>query len=88
MTLQVTPQPTPNPNAYKFVLGGKRFDKPVTFASAAAARGTPFAEALFRIAEVQSIFCTADFVTVTKGPGGDWGRIVPAATEALRAHLH
>ncbi len=87
MPLQVTPHPTPNPNAYKFVLGGKRFDKAATFASAEAAKGTPFAEALFRIAEVQSIFCTADFVTVTKGPGGDWGRIVPAAAEALRDNL-
>jgi len=87
MALQVTPQPTPNPNAFKFVIAGKRFDRPSTYSSAGAARGVPFATALFAIPEVQSVFCTADFVTITKTQAGDWGRIVPEATKALQQNL-
>jgi hypothetical protein len=87
MPLQVTPQPTPNPNAFKFVVAGRRFERPATYSSPEAAKGVLFAEKLFAIPEVQSVFCTADFVTVTKGPAGDWGRIVPAAVKALQEAL-
>ena len=39
--VQVTPQPTPNPHAYKFTLIGHRFDAPLTI-NAGNAAGTPF----------------------------------------------
>ena len=69
MPIEVIPQPTPNPNAFKFTVRGKTFDSPVTFGSADAAAGTPFAKALFEIPGVASCFATADFVTITKGAG-------------------
>ncbi len=83
MVKSVTPQPTPNPNALKFTIAGHTFDAPVTFANAGAASGTSFAEAIFEIPGVVSIFCTADFVTVTKDSSADWDAILPSAQQAL-----
>ncbi len=87
MPIEVIPQPTPNPNAFKFTVRGKTFDGPVTFGSADAAAGTPFAEALFKIPGVTSCFATADFVTITKEPAADWGHILEPAKLALTEHL-
>lgn len=78
----VVPQPTPNPQAYKFTIEGHTFPRPVTIGDAAAAKGTPF-EALFGVPGVASIFATANFVTVTKAPGADWSGIVEPAKAVL-----
>jgi hypothetical protein len=78
----VVPQPTPNPQAYKFTVEGHTFAKPTTVGSAAAAAGTPFA-GLFRLPGVVSVFATANFVTITKAPGADWSAIIEPARKAL-----
>ncbi len=78
----VVPQPTPNPHAFKFTVEGHSFSKPTTVANAAAAKGTPF-ERLFQLPGVASVFATANFVTITKAPGADWGKIVEPAKKAL-----
>ncbi|MGH7162773.1 MAG: NifU N-terminal domain-containing protein [Planctomycetota bacterium] len=87
MTVEVTPQPTPNPNAFKFTVPGRRFAPPVTFSDAEAAKGNRFAEAVFAVPGVRGIFATLDFVTVTKDPAADWARIAPAVKRALEATL-
>ncbi len=88
MPLDVRPEPTPNPNAVRFALSSPVLgDKPRSFSGAAAATGTPWAERLFAIPGVASLFGLRDFLTVTKTPGGDWDRIVPAAVEVLSKHL-
>jgi hypothetical protein len=79
---QVVPQPTPNPQAYKFTLDGHTFDSPQTIGDAGAAAGTAF-EALFRLPGVASVFATANFVTITKDPGADWAQIVEPAKQVL-----
>lgn len=78
----VIPQPTPNPQAYKFTLEGHAFPAPKTIGDAKAAAGTPFA-ALFALPGVASIFATANFVTITKAPGADWAQIVEPAKKVL-----
>jgi len=78
---QVTPQPTPNPQAYKFTIAGHSFASPLTL-DASSAAGTPF-EGLFQLTGIAGIFATADFVTVTKEPGGDWGQLL----DPVKAHL-
>ena len=72
---QVTPQATPNPQAFKFTIEGAGFDSPTSVGDAAAAKGTPF-EALFEIPGVASIFATANFVTVMKTPGSEWDQLI------------
>jgi hypothetical protein len=80
----VTPHPTPNPNAIRFAFGQDVLgSKSVTFASAAAAEGTPWAERLFGLPGVASLFGVRDFLTVTKTPAADWNAIVPRAVEIL-----
>lgn len=72
---------TPNPNALKFTVGGD-VGGPATFV---AGRDTddPTAAALLAIDGVTSVFMTADFVTLSKTPGGSWETIAPIATAVL-----
>ena len=80
--VEAIPQPTPNPQAYKFTLDGHAFDRPIAIGGADEAAGTPF-EGLFALPGVASIFATSNFVTVMKEPAADWGPILDSAKEAL-----
>lgn len=86
--VNVTPQPTPNPNSVKFVL-----DRPViagdeskSFFSPEEA-DTPLAAALFEIGGVAGLFFLNNFITVTKSPESDWNAIVPDVEERIRHHF-
>ena len=76
---------TPNPNAMKFTVGTP-VGGPTTFSSA---NGTddPLGSALLDIDGVVSVFLTADFVTITKDAGAEWGSITGPATEILETHF-
>ncbi len=81
-----TPSPTPNPNAMKYDLDVKLTGS-LNLANAEAAAGNPFAEAVFGIEGVQSLFGVNDFVTVTRKPGADWDVIVAGVEQAAGEHL-
>ncbi|HEX7167794.1 MAG TPA: NifU N-terminal domain-containing protein [Acidimicrobiales bacterium] len=81
-----TPSPTPNPNALRFALD-VTLPAPVSASSAADASSSPLLAALFEIDGVASVFGTADFITITRSPGGDWDEIVPAVQGAVAEHL-
>ena len=49
--------------------------------------GNRFAEEVFAVDGVASVFGVNDFVTVTRQPGADWGPIVAAVQAAAEAHL-
>ncbi len=83
--MPVTMEPTPNPNAMKFSVG-RSVEGPKTFL-AGQETDDPIAQELLEIPGVTSIFMTADFVTVSKAPDGDWSEIVPRAQEALESHF-
>lgn len=76
---------TPNPNALKFTVGVD-VGGPQTF-SAAVPTDDPLAGRLLALPEVNSVFMTADFVTLTKSPAGDWAVIAPQAQEILEGHF-
>ena len=85
MPLDVRPEPTPNPNALRFAFSAAVLgDKPRSFPKAEAAAGTPWAERLFAIPGVVSLFGMRDFLTITKASSADWNGIVPRAVEVLR----
>lgn len=65
-------QPTPNPNALKFVLDRPIVPQPTSFLNAAAAAGHPIASQLFGIEGVVSVLLLGDFVTVNKRPEVGW----------------
>lgn len=70
--MQIQVQPTPNPNARKFVLPQREFAAPLSFPDAAAAAAHPLAAALFSLDSIYNVFMVQDFVTVNKYPDASW----------------
>lgn len=86
--IQVTAEPTPNPNSVKFSLnrvvtsqGSESFDNPQEAAN------SPLAKRLFDIKGVKSLFLLKNFVTVVKDSGSGWDEIVPQAKEILKDYF-
>ena len=77
---------TPNPDAMKFTVD-VHFDEMFNVASVEDAQGNPFAKLVFAAGGVASVFGTADFVTITRTEGGDWGAIEAAVRAAAADHL-
>jgi hypothetical protein len=85
MPIQV--QPTPNPNAMKFVLGRQIFARPLSFPSAETAAGHTPAENIFALEGVYNVFMVQDFVTVNKLPDVSWESLVPAVQAILAKYV-
>ena len=68
-------QPTPNPNAVKFVLDRVIADRPISFFDPASGKDHPIASRLFAIAGVTNLLILGDFVTVNKRPEARWAEI-------------
>lgn len=84
----VRSQPTPNPNAVKFVVDRQVVESGSrSYFDAAEAAGDPVGEALMEIEGVASVFMVKDFITVTKSPEADWTELIPRVEEAIRATL-
>ena len=76
-------QPTPNPNAAKFVLDRPVSQQPMSFFNAEAAKDTPLATQLFAIEGVTSLLLLGDFITINKSPDADWDDITQRARAVL-----
>jgi hypothetical protein len=76
-------QPTPNPNALKFVLDRSIADQPASFFNAEAARDHPLASKLFAVSGVSSLLLLGDFITVNKTPQAKWPQIKQGVRDAL-----
>ena len=68
-------QPTPNPNALKFVLDRPVVEGPLSFFDAKAAAEHPLACKLFEVPGVSSLLLLGDFITVNKRPEAKWAEI-------------
>jgi len=78
-------QPTPNPNAAKFILDGPISEQPTSFFNAEQAKGHPVAAQLFEIPGVTSVLMLGDFVTVNKRPEVKWNSITERVEAVLGA---
>jgi NFU1 iron-sulfur cluster scaffold homolog, mitochondrial len=78
-------QPTPNPNALKFMLDRPISEGPVSFLSADQARGHPLAQMLFAVPGVASLFLLGDFLTVNKTASATWPSIRKRVQQILAA---
>lgn len=76
-------QPTPNPNALKFVLDRTISAEPASFFKADEAQNHPVAAKLFAVSGVASLLLLGDFVTVNKTPDADWAAIKRGVRKAL-----
>lgn len=79
-------QPTPNPNAAKFILDRPVSDQPTSFFNADSARNDPLASKLFAIPGVSSVLFLGDFITINKSPDAGWDDITGAVQQTLAAH--
>lgn len=85
--MEIAVQPTPNPNARKFVLAGHRFPRPLNVNSAQEAAHHPLARSLLAIPGVYNVFMVQDFVTVNKLPDADWDGVEAAVRTTLQEHF-
>ncbi len=76
-------QPTPNPNAMKFMLDRPISEGSVSFLKAEQAQDHPVAKALFAIPGVASLLLLSDFVTVNKEPNASWPQIKRRVQQVL-----
>jgi hypothetical protein len=76
-------QPTPNPNALKFVLDRVIAEQPTSFLDPASGQDHPIASKLFSISGVSSLLMLGDFVTVSKRPEARWAEIKPKVEQTL-----
>lgn len=81
-------QPTPNPDAFQFILNGKVIEAGTkTFDSPDDAGEDPMAKALFDIFGMQSIFIKENFVTITKSNTVGWHTIMEKIGSTIESHL-
>jgi hypothetical protein len=82
-------QPTPNPNAGKFIANRSLVEgkSSRSFYNAEQAAADPVANALFDVEGVASIFMVEDFVTVTKQADADWSELIPRVIETMEQVL-
>ena len=77
-------EPTPNPDALKFIV-----QKPLlkmgtrSFKDFASAVGDPLASAVFALGKVTSVFYMDRFVTVNKEPGAEWSDLIDPICETV-----
>ena len=76
-------QPTPNPNAMKFVLDRTVSAEPQSFRTAAAAKGNDLAERLIALKGVTAVLLLHDFVTLNKSSEARWADITGRAKRVL-----
>jgi NFU1 iron-sulfur cluster scaffold homolog, mitochondrial len=82
-------QPTPNPNAFQFVINAPIIgagDK--TYTNADEATEDPLAKALFQIYGVENIYLKESFVTITKSETIGWHTIFEKIGETIEEKIH
>lgn len=82
-------EPTPNPNALKFLPGRVVAEgEGMAFDDARAAEASPLAEALFDLPGVVGVFFGPDHVAVTRAADGpDWNALKPQILTAIMDHF-
>ena len=82
-------QPTPNPNAFQFVINGPIISAGTkTFSNADEAKGDSLAEALFKIYGVENIYLKESFVTITKSETVGWHTVFEKIGETIEEKIH
>jgi len=88
MTTQIHVQPTPNPNALKFILEKNvKNSGNATFNEFGAAQGIPLAEALLVIQHVSQLYFFENVISVTQNGLGEWDAIEENVKKEINAHL-
>lgn len=80
-------QPTPNPNAFKFVVDQRVIAHGVrNYTAAKEAEGDDLGTALFGITGVDTLFFCDNFITVSMVESADWREVHDKVVTVLEAH--
>ncbi len=81
-------QPTPNPNAFKFLLDRAvaRPGQSLAYGKPEDARSDVLAQALFAVHGVETLFFNDNFVTVSMTAAADWRGVAEQVTRLLESH--
>lgn len=82
-------QPTPNPNAFKFLVD-RALAKPgqtLAYAKPEQARNDVLAQGMFAIPCVETLFFCDNFVTVSMTAQADWRNVAEQVTRLLESHI-
>jgi Fe-S cluster biogenesis protein NfuA len=82
-------QPTPNPNAFKFLVDLPLVKSGETraYAKPEQARADVLAQGMFAIPGVDTLFFCENFVTVSMTPQADWRAVAEQVTRLLESHV-
>lgn len=82
-------QPTPNPNAFKFLVDGQlaTSGQSRAYAEPAQARSDVLGQAMFAIPGVETLFFCDNFVTVSMTANADWRAVAEQVTRLLESHI-
>jgi len=81
-------QPTPNPDAFQFIMNGPVIlSGTKTYNNADEGKGDPLAENLFAIYGIENIFFKESFVTISKSKVVGWHTVMEKIGEILEAKL-
>ena len=88
MEFTITVQPTPNPNALKFVLNVplKSTDSAV-FKTAENAKDVPLAAAILKTPHVSEVYFSGKFLTVTQTGEANWDELEPQLKAVIQANI-
>jgi len=84
-----TIQPTPNPNAFKFLCDRPlaRPGQTLSYAKPEDARTDVLAQGLFAVPGVDTLFFCENFVTVSMTTKADWRAVAEQVTRLLESHI-
>jgi Fe-S cluster biogenesis protein NfuA len=82
-------QPTPNPNAFKFLVDQTLAKSGQTLAYSKPEQATKdvLAQGMFAIPGVETLFFCDNFVTVSMVPQADWRAVAEQVTRLLESHV-
>ncbi|MCA8943863.1 MAG: NifU family protein [Planctomycetes bacterium] len=81
----VSIQPTPNPNAFKFVLDEVACRGTKNYGAPSEVEDHPLASDIFAIDGVERVFFCDAFITVSMTPDADWRAVHEATTRTIEA---
>jgi len=86
--LEITIQPTPNPNALKFILSQDvKTDSKVSFKTPQDCKEVPLAAALFDLRGVDQIHFFQNVITISKFSFEDWSSLEPAVQTCIESFI-
>ena len=88
-SIEIRPEPTPNPASVRFVLSRPVVEGGTVDLKSAAEAGerSPLAARLFKLAAVEGVFLGTNFVTITANPEAQWNSLAASVIETIKEGL-